>query len=130
MNRPWKVILAFAGVFLAGAIFGGALVPRWWRFDRVQNRAPFTERMMQRLEDELHLTDAQKEKILPIVNRMAEETQRMRREGAQTYRAVMDGYNAEIALELTPEQRAKLEEMRAKFRERMERFRDRSRAKQ
>ena len=25
MNKPWKVILAFLGVFLAGAVFGGFL---------------------------------------------------------------------------------------------------------
>ncbi len=128
MNRPWKVIFAFPIVFLAGAIFGGALAPRWLRVVRLQNlqnRPPFTERMMQRLDSELKLTDAQKESILPIVKRMAEETQRMRRDGAQTYRTVMDGYNAEIALQLTPEQRAKLDDMRRRFRERMERFRER-----
>jgi Spy/CpxP family protein refolding chaperone len=49
----------------------------------------------------------------------------MRRDGVQTYRTVMDGYNAEIALQLTPEQRTKLEEMRKRFRERMDRVRQR-----
>lgn len=126
MNRPWKVILAFALVFVAGAIFGGALAPRWLRLDfDLQNRPPFTERVMKRLDEELHLTDAQRASILPIVERMAEETQRMRRDGAQTYRTVMDGYNAEIALQLTPEQRTKLEEMRKRFRERVDRVRQR-----
>jgi hypothetical protein len=126
MNRPWKVILAFALVFVAGAIFGGALAPRWLRLDLdLQNRPPFTERVMKRLDQELSLTDAQRAGILPIVERMAEETQRMRRDGVQTYRTVMDGYNAEIALQLTPEQRTKLEEMRKRFRERMDRVRQR-----
>lgn len=123
MKPSWKVILAFVGVFLAGAIFGGALAPRWLRVERQQSRAPFAERVMERLDRELELTDAQKEKIAPIVRRMAEETQRMRREGAITYRTVMDGLNAEIALELTPEQRAKHEEMRRRYRERAERAR-------
>ncbi|HWL17581.1 MAG TPA: hypothetical protein VNR00_18375 [Opitutus sp.] len=126
MNRTWKIVLAFVGVFLAGAIFGAALAPRLMRTLLPERRQPFQERMMERLDEELHLTAEQKQKIAPIVQRMAEETQRMRREGAITYRTVMEGLNEEIALELTPEQRAKHEEMRRKLRERMEQYRGRS----
>lgn len=127
MNKPWKVVLAFAGVFVAGAIFGGAIAPRWLHFDRPGMRPPFAEAMMERLDQQLNLSDEQKAKIEPIVRRMADETQRMRREGAIAFRAMMDNLNAEIAVELTPEQRVKHEEMRRKIRERIERFRERPR---
>lgn len=121
MDKSWKVILAFAGVFLAGVIFGGALAPDWLKFERPPAvRPPFAERVMQKFDEELELTPEQKERVRPIVNRMAEETQRMRREGAITFRTVMDGLTAEMALELTPEQRGKLAEMRKRFQERAE----------
>jgi Spy/CpxP family protein refolding chaperone len=122
MNQSWKVILAFTGVFIAGAIFGAALSPSWLKFDRApRERPPFRERIMQRIDNQVNLTEEQKVKLRPIAKRMEEETHRMRREGAITYRTVMDGLTAEMALELTPEQRVKLEEMRQRFRERMER---------
>ena len=122
MNQPWKVILAFTGVFIAGAIFGAALSPSWLKFERApKQRPPLSERMLQRLDKEVNLTEEQRAKLRPIAKRMEEETHRMRREGAITYRTIMDGLTAEMALELTPEQRVKLEEMRKRFRERMQR---------
>lgn len=131
MDKPWKVILAFAGVFIAGAIFGGALAPRWLSYGHPPGPAAQPgrggllggPRMLERLERELELTPAQKEKIAPIVARMEDETRRMRRESVQQFRAAMDKTNAEIAAELTPAQRAKLEDLRKRFRERLEHFR-------
>lgn len=132
MEHPWKVIVAFVGVFLAGGIFGAALALRWAEPPPGGRHGAIAElHMMDRLESELALTPAQKEKIAPIVARTEAETRRLRREGIQGFRAVMEKANAEIAAELTPEQRAKLEDMRKRFRERIERFRtrDRDRAK-
>jgi hypothetical protein len=120
MNKSWKVVLAFAGVFLAGAIFGGALAPHLKRFERLQPRPPLAERMMQRFDEQLQLTAEQKPKVRPIVDRMSEETLRMRRESSVAFRAMMDRMTAELARELTPEQRVKLDEMRAYYRERAE----------
>ena len=125
MDKPWKVVLAFVGVFIAGAIFGGALAPRWLGHGHfLQSRAPFGgPRMIDRLSADLALSAEQKEKIVPIVERAETETRRLRRESVQSFRAVIDRMNAEISPELTPEQRVKLEELRKRFRERIERFR-------
>ncbi len=120
MNKSWKVVLAFAGVFLAGAIFGGALAPHLKRFERPEPRPPLVERMMQRFDEQLQLTSEQKQKVRPIVERMSEETLRMRRESSVEFRAMMDRMTAELARELTPEQRVRLDEMRAYYRERTE----------
>jgi Spy/CpxP family protein refolding chaperone len=127
MEKPWKVILAFAGVFVAGAIFGGALWPQWFGHEGRGRRGFGELHMMDRLVSELSLTPEQKEKIAPIVARAEEETRRLRRESVQSFRAVMEKANGEIAAELTPEQKAKLDDMRKRFRERIERYRARDR---
>lgn len=135
MNKPWKVILAFAGVFLAGVICGGAWAPRWWFApERPMGARPGggPQSLLPRLEKQLKLTEAQTDRIRPIVERMQVETQRLRREGVREFTAAMERMNLAIAAELTPEQRVKLEEMRKKFRERAEHmrreFRERERA--
>lgn len=125
MNKPWKVILAFVGVFLAGVICGGALAPWWPRPERPPGgpRGGGARTVMERLEKQLDLTEVQKEKIRPIVERMQAETQKLRRESMREFTAAMERMNTAIAAELTPEQRRKLEDMRRRFRERAERFR-------
>ncbi len=129
MNKPWKVVLVFVGVFIAGAICGGPLVGRWLQPERDGSHGRFRLQLMQRLEDELGLNDEQKIKIRPIVQRAQEETQRLRRENVKAIAAAMDQMHAQIAAELTAEQKVKLEDMRKRFRERAERvrseFRDR-----
>ena len=131
MEKPWKVIVAFVGVFVAGGIFGAALALRWAGPPRGAHRPGIGElHMMDRLSLELLLTPEQKQKIAPIVARAEAETRRLRRESVQSFRAVMERANTEIAAELTPEQRAKLDNMRKRFRERIERFRMRERERQ
>jgi Spy/CpxP family protein refolding chaperone len=131
MNKPWKVILVFIGVFIAGGLCGSALTLRTMKVPRPDGRPPVRFDIMGRLEKGLDLTEAQIEKIRPIVQRTQEETQRLRRENVRDLAAVMDRMHADLAAELTPEQRVKLEEMRKRFRERAERvrgqFRDRDR---
>lgn len=123
MNKPWKVILVFVGLFLAGALCGSALTMRILKGSRPDGRQPARFDMMERLEKGLKLTDEQKEKIRPIVRRSQEETQRLRRENVREIAAAMDRMHNDIAAELTPEQRAKLEDMRKRFRERAEHVR-------
>lgn len=131
MNKPWKVVLVFIAVFLAGGLCGSAITLRVMKGPRPEGRPPFRVEIMGRLEKNLDLTEAQKEKIRPIVQRTQEEAQRLRRENVKDLAAVMERMHAELAAELTPEQRVKLEEMRKKFHERAERmrgqFRDRDR---
>lgn len=128
MNRRLKVILVFVGVFLAGAISGGAIAMRVLKSDRPDWRRGTRLQLMDRLVEELKLTEAQREKISPIVVRAQEETQALRRESLLAIAVVMDRMHADMGVELTPEQRVKLEEMRKRFRERAERMRREFRA--
>lgn len=123
MNKPWKVVLVFIGVFVAGAICGGPLVGRWLRPDGGKPRTGFWPQLTERLEKELKLTDEQKAKIRPIFQRAQEETQQLRRENVKAIAAVMDQMHTQVAAELTPEQKVKLEELQTKFRERADRMR-------
>ncbi|HWA88225.1 MAG TPA: hypothetical protein VG710_18505 [Opitutus sp.] len=126
MEKPWKVIVAFIGVFVAGGIFGAALTLRWAEHAHRGHRPAIPElHMMDRLNSELSLTPDQQKRIAPIVSRAETETRRLRRESVQSFRAVMEQANVQIAAELTPEQRTKLDDMRKRFRERIERLRAR-----
>src|SRR4051812_38380816 len=124
MNQPWKVILAFVGVFVAGAICGGPLAG--WVIARAQdNRPAFADRTMHRFEKELVLTEAQKEKVFPILTRAQKDWRQLRQDNVRNMMVVIDRMHEELSAELTPEQRVKLEVMRKEFRARAERFRGR-----
>lgn len=129
MNKPWKVILVFVGMFLAGAIFGGPLLG-WYRDYRQERRPPFAERTMERYQRELKITAAQEERIRPILLRMQAEWRRLRQENVRNLSAVVDQMHREVAAELTPEQQVRLEEMRKELRLRTERLRGRVRERE
>lgn len=124
MNQPWKVIVAFLGVFVAGIICGGPLAI-WLRDRQLDNRPAFAERTMQRFERELKLTEEQKKRILPILLKTQREWRQARQENMRSMTAMLDKMHTELAAELTPEQREQLEKMRAEFRSRAEHFRGR-----
>ncbi len=124
MNKTWKVILVFVGVFLAGAISGGP-IQGWYRNYQQERRPPFAERTMERYQRELKITAAQEERIRPILVRMQGEWRRLRQENVRSLSAVVDQMHREVAAELTPEQQVKLEEMRKELRLRTERLRGR-----
>ncbi len=136
MVKPWKVILAFLGVFLAGAVCGVAVAPQIWHLWHPRPPSP-SERMrispglpnavrtsmLDRLAKQLELTDEQKQKIEPIAKKLETDTRQMRREGIQKFRATMEKFDADITSLLTPEQREKFEQSRKKQRERIDKFR-------
>ncbi len=132
MNKPWKVILAFLGVFLAGAVFGGFLSLRVARhfFESAKPRGPvpleqFSPQMFKRLAEKLELTPEQKEKIRPILKQTEEEMRRLRQSGMRESMAVADRMHDEVSALLTPEQKAKLESMKREMRERWTKDRQR-----
>ena len=94
MSQPWKVILAFAGVFLAGAIAGGPLALRLLRHDGPEYRRTSSRglgpEIMRHFTERLDLTPEQKEKIRPIIQRAQAETQRLRRENIRNLAATIE----------------------------------------
>ena len=135
MNKPWKVILAFASVFLAGAIFGGLLL---MRFDprgrpapkRPSNNLPpsagvVRSSLLRDLMTRLDLTQEQKAKILPVVDRAEEDLRKVRQDSFHESGAILKRLYDEVNSDLTSEQRKKLEKIQERQRELMREDRER-----
>jgi Spy/CpxP family protein refolding chaperone len=126
MRKPWLVILAFLGVFVAGLLSGALVGARYSRQIFPRNRMMgqnFGAALLERYNEQLALTPEQAAKIRPIVEQAQTEVQRQRRENVQEMTKTMDAMHAQISEVLTPEQRVKMEELRKRFRERSERLR-------
>lgn len=128
MNQTWKAILAFAGIFVAGAVFGGFLTLRF--YPQSEPAAPavrksptplerVTPQILGRLAQRLELTDEQKEKIRPIIAEADREMRRLRHDGFRATLTVSKEMYARVARELTAEQAAILEQMQQEMRERI-----------
>jgi len=125
MDKTWKVILAFIGIFVAGLVVGGLVTLRVVKAltpPRLASPEQFGPQLMKRFTDDLALTPAQQEQIKPLIARAAEELHQMRRTTMQNSQAIIDRTESDIAAVLTPEQRAKFEQMRAEQRDRIRRF--------
>lgn len=148
MDRPWKVISAFVGVFIAGAVFGGFFTLR--SVDRVVDaargkgtptKAPATKpapaapaapapakgiapQVMRQLTQRLSPTPEQQKAIRPIVSRAAEDLQRMQREHLADTTRTTERMYADVSALLTPAQRTQLEQMRQEMLERVRKVRE------
>ena len=125
MNKPWKVALAFAVVFLAGGVTGGLVAVRM--APTFVQRRVFTEQFattqMRILNEALTLSPAQEEKIRPVVTATGEDLVRLRRDTSATF----DKMHAGIMKELNPKQQAKHQEFLARMRYRRDRERSQQR---
>jgi len=148
MDRPWKVISAFVGVFIAGAVFGGFFTLR--SVDRVVDaargkgtpaKAPATKpapaapaapapakgiapQVMRQLTQRLSPTPEQQKAIRPIVSSAAEDLQRMQREHLADTTRTTERMYADVSALLTPAQRTQLEQMRQEMLERVRKVRE------
>ena len=139
MARTWQVILATIVIFVAGLVTGGATalgVVRWAGhhrgvnpgafgpgFQRQGQMMAFGPMLMRRFESRLNLTDDQKAKIMPIVKRTAADLGRDLHEVQLRAAAAIEKMQDEISGYLTPEQRAKFDELVAEQRARFQQFR-------
>ncbi|MBI5690965.1 MAG: hypothetical protein HZC55_12825 [Verrucomicrobia bacterium] len=145
MDRPWKVIAAFVGVFIAGAVFGGFFTlrsaGRWFAPERPKGAvkaAPGSgqaagnatilsrsaQQVMRSLNPRLNLTAEQQKAIRPIVSRATEDLQRMQREHLADVTRTTERMYADLAPVLTVEQRTRLQQMREEMFERAVRERE------
>lgn len=130
MSRNGKIILAFLGVFVAGAVFGGFVSLRVvrQRFEMIRLRTPtpidqFSPQIMKRFSTRLDLTAEQKDKLWPIIRRAGEDLRKLRQSGDREAIAVAERMHEQVAEILTPAQQGKLEQMKRDMRERWQRER-------
>jgi hypothetical protein len=126
MEKPWKVIAAFVGVFIFGSIFGGLFVLRIEQRPAAkrpaqtqqQQQAPLPG-ILRRFAEQLDLTPEQREKISPLVERAEDDIRRLRQTSLRETGIVLKRLQEDFASELTPPQRKKMERMEEKMQERL-----------
>lgn len=113
MNKPWKLVLLLTGIFLAGGVTGALVMIRLGREVAVRRAMPeqWAPMQLKRLAGRLDLQPEQLEQLRPIVRRNMEELKRLRASAMAETRSVMERMEREVAEKLTPEQRAKFEQM-------------------
>jgi len=113
----WKLVVGFVLVFLAGGMTGAFIAASHTHhlFFGPYHGA-ISDRMRNRLRVQLKLTDEQMAKISPIIDRAATQLEAIRSEtGRRVHQAFAEAHR-EIATDLTPEQRAKLQTIEERHR--------------
>ena len=116
MTKPWQIWLVLIAIFAAGAV-GGGLVVRHVERGRPPPAPPPPEiwivRQIERVAREVNLTPEQTERIKPIVKANTDELVKLRHQAFE----IIDRMGKQIAAELTPDQRAKYEQILKERRE-------------
>jgi hypothetical protein len=121
----WKTIGYAAAIFVTGGISGGALgvyetKSQLFAPPREQEMAL---RLLHRLQARLDLSPDQVAKIRPIIDQAASDLHSIRTETALRINKVFDDSYAQVSAVLTPEQRAKLDQIQKERREMMRHWR-------
>ena len=118
--RSWKVVLCATLIFVAGLFIGLLASPHVLRtFLRPPTPAEMSRHILARLQSRLSLTPEQTAQIKPLVEQTASDIDAIR---AATTKQISDRIaeaHSKTATFLTPEQKAKLDQMAAERRERM-----------
>jgi Spy/CpxP family protein refolding chaperone len=114
MGNIWKVVVAFVGVFIAGSVFGGFFALGVGQ-RMMEGRRPvqFTDPgLLQRYVERLQLTEEQKTKIKPILDKTQSEVNEIRRQAtidtAAVIKPIVEKAETDRKKILTAEQSAKL----------------------
>jgi Spy/CpxP family protein refolding chaperone len=120
MNRAlqWKLIAAFILVFVAGGISGAFLGGLYAQhlFFAFHHPERIGTRMKERLSSELNLTPDQVNKISPIIDKTAAQLRDIRRETARRVHETIGEAHRQMAVNLTDEQRQKLQQIEERHR--------------
>src|SRR5213594_1089989 len=120
MNRAlqWKLIAGFILVFIAGGISGAFLGGLYAQQHFLEFHRPelIGARMKERLSSELNLTPEQVANISPIIDKTADQIREIRRDTARRVHKSMAEAHRQIAVNLTDEQRQKLQQIEERHR--------------
>ena len=119
MNSKWKLLLYLAVIFVAGGVTGAVVSARNTRqkFFAPPKPAEISAHMLKRLEKKLELTPVQVTRIQPLIARSAQAFDAIHAESFRKIGRVFEDLNQQIAAELTPEQRSRLDQMDRERRE-------------
>jgi uncharacterized membrane protein len=138
MSQQWKVLLAFTGIFVAGAVAGGIVALRVGAdqaAEQIQTTAPapqtnkgtvspenFSLVQMKRFIDQLSLSPAQGDKIQPIITVTGDKLKKLSQESAIATKALLEDMDKQVGALLNDAQRKKLTEIQ---KQRQDRFNQR-----
>jgi|SRR4029450_4799706 Spy/CpxP family protein refolding chaperone len=113
-----KLVAGFILVFVAGGIAGAALGGWYTRHLFFESHRPgqMGDRMKERLRTELRLTPEQIAKVSPIIDKTTTELREIRRDTRGRVHGIMAEAHKEIAVNLTDEQRQKLQQIEERHR--------------
>jgi Spy/CpxP family protein refolding chaperone len=116
--RSWKVILYAALIFLAGLFIGMLAGPYVQRtFVRPPTPPEMSRHILARLQSRLSLTPEQTAQIKPLMEQTASDIDAIRLATTKQVSDRIAETNSKIATFITPEQKAKLDQMEAERRE-------------
>ena len=120
----WKLIAGFLLVFVAGGVTGGFIAAASIRhyFVAGGHSSVAAQRMRDRLRTELELTPEQVAKISPIVDKTTAQLEEIRKDTARRVHDTFANAHSEIAADLNPQQKAKLDDLRERHHRLMRRF--------
>src|SRR5437667_3685021 len=121
-SRSWKVVLYAALIFVAGLFIGVLAGPHMLRtFLHPPTPPEMSRHILARLQSRLSLTPEQTVQIKPLIEQTASDIDAIR---STTTKQVSDRIaetNSKIATFITPEQKAKLDQMETDRREHIRR---------
>ncbi len=120
MNQAlqWKLVAGFLLVFVAGGITGAFVGGSYARhhFFALHRPDRIGPQMKERLRAELNLTPEQVAKISPIIDNIASQLRDIRRDTGQRVHQVMADAHRQMNVNLTDEQRQKLQQIEERHR--------------
>jgi Spy/CpxP family protein refolding chaperone len=117
-SPSWKVVLYATLIFVAGLCIGVLADPLVQRtFLRPPTPAEMSRHILARLQRRLSLTPEQTAQIKPLVEQTSSDVEAIRLATTKQVSDRIAETNSKIAVFLTPEQKAKLDQMEAERRE-------------
>lgn len=119
--KPWRIVVTFALVFVAGFTVGMALAKFHSQraFERSLQHEVWIAETMDKLDREVSLTPDQRAKILPMVEAVAKQVRANLVSMATDSALLIDRLSGDIDRELTHGQRVAHGRMREEFRQRL-----------
>lgn len=121
--KHWKIWTAFAAVFLAGAMVGvtgvGLVIKHHFgaKPDQAEFHRILQERITRDIQKELGLTEAETMPIRTEVGDTLDQLRQLHEQGRPKVKTIVTDGLQRLKSHLTPEQRARLDEMIRKHRE-------------
>lgn len=115
----WKLALAFALVFVAGATCGFFGSFHLHRLFFHPHHGELAEHMKRNLRAQLNLTSEQIQQLAPIIDRGAAQLDAQRKATHKDVRAIFEQTHREMLPFLSPEQKTKLETLEKRHRQSM-----------